>query len=77
MCVKASAKLCAFTSPDDEVVSEITQRCRSATLKDKALFRSSTPTLIEMIAMKRLDESIQSKIKEILPGAASRQQVAP
>ena len=69
--VKASAKMCAFTSPDDEIVSQIIQRCRSATLKDKALSRTTTPTLKEMVAMGRLDESIQAQIKEIPPGAAS------
>jgi len=69
--VKASAKLCAFTSPDDEIVSQIIQRCRSATLKDKALSRATTPTLKEMVAMGRLDESIQAQIKEIPPSATS------
>jgi len=69
--VKASAKLYAFTSPDDEIVSQIIQRCRSATLKDKALSRATTPTLKEMVAMGRLDESIQAQIKEIPPSATS------
>lgn len=69
--VKTSAKLCSFTDSDAECASQIIQRCRSATLKDKALSAKTTPTLKELIEMGRLDERIQAQIKEIPSAAAS------
>ena len=43
--VRNGAKVCKFEKEDDEIVSQIIQRCRSTSLKDKSLNMKTTPIL--------------------------------
>ena len=63
--VKTAAKACAFTNEDEEVTSQIIQRCHSESLKSKALKSNAQLTLKQMIDMGRLDESVKHQIKHM------------
>lgn len=69
--VRNAAKICKFTNEDDEIVSQIIQRCKSSSVKDKALNLKTTPTLKEIIELGTLDESITNQINSIPAGTAN------
>ena len=62
--VKEVAKTCGFEKEDEEITSQVIQRCRSDKLKAKAI-SDGTTELAKLVNMGRLDESISVQLKQL------------
>lgn len=63
--LKDKAKSCAFAEVQQEISLQIIHRCQSTVLKRKALEAEKELTLDELIRYGRLDESVNSQMKEL------------
>ncbi|RMZ99732.1 Retrovirus-related Pol poly from transposon, partial [Brachionus plicatilis] len=63
--LKDKAKSCAFADSNHEISLQIIHRCQSTALKRKALEAVKELTLEELIKYGRLDESVNSQMKEL------------